>query len=174
MWNSRFALVAVALVGVAFGAVGVGPARAEIDAVMSCAKSGPCLQWSNSLTGDAIKGVSSKGNAVHGQTKFNSTGKTAGKAGVLGEDISSSGVLDAGVSGISTNGAGVVPADSARAGARSAVATAPPARRPDMVAFSAQPRSSGDRVQSPARYRFSKPDWSWESLYFVLVATERV
>lgn len=108
MWNSRFALVAVALVGVAFGAAGVGPARAELDALMSCAKSGPCLQWSNSLTGDAIKGVSSKGNAVHGQTKFNSSGKTAGKAGVLGEDLSASGILDAGVSGISTNGAGVL------------------------------------------------------------------
>jgi hypothetical protein len=88
--------------------ISVGPARATLEAVMSCAQSSACLEWDNTKAGDAIKGVSSKGNALHGQTKFNSTGKTAGKSGVLGEDLSSSGTLNAGVSGASINGAGVI------------------------------------------------------------------
>jgi hypothetical protein len=59
------------------------------------------------LSGDAVKGVSTSGNALHGQTKFKSAGKTSGRAGVFGEDLSTSGNLDAGVSGVSKNGAGV-------------------------------------------------------------------
>jgi hypothetical protein len=90
------------------GAICVTPAHAAFDAIMSCAQTSACLEWDNTKSGDAIKGVSSKGNAVHGQTKFNSTGKTAGKAGVFGEDLSSSGTLNAGVLGASTNGAGVL------------------------------------------------------------------
>jgi hypothetical protein len=86
----------------------IPPARAAIEAVMSCAKATPCLEWDNSISGDAVKGVSTSGDALHGQTKFKSTGKTSGRAGVFGEDLSTSGNLDAGVSGASKNGAGVV------------------------------------------------------------------
>ena len=85
----------------------IPPARAEILSVMSCTLSTPCLEWDNTGTGDAIKGVSLKGDALHGQTKFKSAGKNVGKAGVLGEDLSTSGNLDSGVSGVSANGAGV-------------------------------------------------------------------
>ena len=109
MNNSRakiFAALAVlSVLGIA--AAWIPPARAAIEAAMSCAKSTPCLEWDNTSSGDAVKGVSTSGNALHGQTKFKSAGKTAGKAGVLGEDLSASGNLDAGVSGISKNGAGV-------------------------------------------------------------------
>ncbi len=99
--------LAAAVLAVGGGAFCVGPARAAIEGAMSCALSSPCLEWENSGSGDAIRGVSNKGNALHGQTKFKSAGKTAGKAGVLGEDLSSSGNLDSGVLGSSTNGAGV-------------------------------------------------------------------
>ena len=110
MNNSRatiFAALAVLLVlGVA--AAWIPPARAAIEAAMSCAKSTPCLEWDNISSGDSVKGVSTSGNALHGQTKFKSAGKTVGKSGVLGEDLSTTGNLDAGVSGVSMNGAGVV------------------------------------------------------------------
>jgi hypothetical protein len=87
--------------------VGLPPARAAIEDAMSCALSSPCLEWDNTGSGDAIKGVSSKGNALEGQTNYKSAGKTAGKAGVFGQDSSTSGNLDSGVVGVSTNGAGV-------------------------------------------------------------------
>ena len=106
MWK-RFAWVVAGLGAAALGVASVPPARAAIVDAMSCALSTPCLEWDNSGSGDAVKGVSTKGNAVHGQTKFKSAGKTAGKAGVLGEDLSTSGNLDSGVLGSSTNGAGV-------------------------------------------------------------------
>ena len=83
----------------------IPPARAAIEAAMSCAKATPCLEWDNSMSGDAVKGVSTNGNALHGQTKFKSVGKTSGRAGVFGEDLSTSGNLDAGVTGVSKNGA---------------------------------------------------------------------
>jgi hypothetical protein len=102
-----FAAVAV-LTTLGIAAAWIPPARAAIEAAMSCAKATPCLEWDNSLSGDAVKGVSTSGNALHGQTKFKSAGKTSGRAGVFGEDLSTSGNLDAGVSGVSKNGAGVV------------------------------------------------------------------
>jgi hypothetical protein len=101
-------VVGVALIASLAGAVCAGPAMAMIDAVMSCSQSTPCLEWDNAGSGDAVKGVSTKGDALHGQTKFKSAGKTAGKAGVFGEDLSSTGNLNAGVLGSSTNGTGVV------------------------------------------------------------------
>jgi len=108
MWKARVAIASALLVALGTAAICLTPARAAFDAIMSCAQSSACLEWDNTRGGDAIKGVSSKGDALHGQTKFNSTGKTAGKAGVFGEDLSSSGTLNAGVLGASTNGAGVL------------------------------------------------------------------
>ena len=107
---SRAKVFAVAAVLTASGlaAAWIPPARAAIEAVMSCAKTTPCLEWDNSMSGDAVKGVSTSGNALHGQTKFKSAGKTSGRAGVFGEDLSTSGNLNAGVSGVSKNGAGVL------------------------------------------------------------------
>ena len=101
-----FAAVAV-LSTLGIATAWIPPARAALEAVMSCAKTSPCLVWENSMSGDAVKGVSTSGNALHGQTKFKSAGKTSGRAGVFGEDLSTSGNLDAGVSGVSKNGAGV-------------------------------------------------------------------
>jgi hypothetical protein len=95
------------VVGAVLCLASVPPARAALEAVMSCAQTTPCLEWDNSKSGDAVKGVSTKGNALHGQTKFKSAGQTAGRAGVLGEDLSTSGNLNAGVSGISNTGTGV-------------------------------------------------------------------
>src|SRR5690349_3803179 len=100
LFKTRLTIGAALALAIGLTAVYIGPARAAFDAVMSCAQSTPCLEWDNTKSGDAIKGVSSKGNALHGQTKFDSSGKTAGKAGVLGEDLSTSGTLNAGVSGV--------------------------------------------------------------------------
>jgi len=106
-WRSRLAVggAAVAIAGITIASI--PPARAAIEDAMSCAQSSPCLEWDNTGSGDAVKGVS-KGNALHGQTKFKSVGKTAGKAGVFGEDLSTAGNLNAGVLGASANGAGVM------------------------------------------------------------------
>src|SRR5579864_2377253 len=104
----RLAATTAAFLIAGVGAVCVGPARAAIEDALSCAQSAPCLEWDNTGSGDAVKGVSTKGNALHGQTKFKSAGKSAGKAGVFGEDLSSTGNLDAGVLGASTNGTGVI------------------------------------------------------------------
>lgn len=103
---TRF-LLATAIVAAILAASSIGQVRAAIIGAMSCALSTPCLEWNNTGNGDAIKGVSSRGNALHGQTNFKSAGKPSGKAGVLGEDLSTSGNLDSGVTGLSTNGAGV-------------------------------------------------------------------
>jgi hypothetical protein len=108
IWKLRVAVGSAVLAVCALGVVSIPPARAAFDAIMSCAQTTPCLEWDNTKSGDAVRGVSSRGNALHGQTKFNSMGKTAGKAGVFGEDLSTSGNLDAGVNGVSTNGAGVL------------------------------------------------------------------
>ena len=97
----------LALLAIAGAAFFVPPARAAIEDALSCTQSSPCLEWDNTGSGDAIKGVSTKGNALHGQTKFKSAGKSAGKAGVFGEDLSTSGTLDSGVLGTSNTGAGV-------------------------------------------------------------------
>lgn len=102
------AVIGVGAVAVCAAAViAIPPARAEIMSAMSCALTSPCLEWDNTSSGDAVRGVSTKGAGLDGQTKFKSAGKTSGKAGVLGEDLSTSGNLDSGVSGVSTNGAGV-------------------------------------------------------------------
>ena len=106
-WSSRTGIAASIVAIGALGVIFVPPARAAIENAMSCALSTPCLEWDNTGSGDAVKGVSTKGNALHGQTKFKSAGKASGKAGVLGEDLSTSGNLDSGVNGVSTNGAGV-------------------------------------------------------------------
>jgi len=105
--NVKIFTAMAVLTGFGIAAASIPPARAAIEAAMSCAKSTPCLEWDNTSSGDAVRGVSTSGNALHGQTKFKSAGRTAGRAGVLGEDLSASGGLDAGVSGISKNGAGV-------------------------------------------------------------------
>ncbi|HET9343644.1 MAG TPA: hypothetical protein VFO25_12095 [Candidatus Eremiobacteraceae bacterium] len=103
----RVALVAILLTAGSFGVMSSAPARAMIEAAMSCASTTPCLEWDNTKSGDAVKGVSSNGAGLEGLTKFKSAGKTVGKAGVLGLDTSTSGGLNSGVSGVSVNGAGV-------------------------------------------------------------------
>jgi hypothetical protein len=105
--RSRFVVGAAVVAIAAIATASIPPARAALENAMSCALSTPCLEWDNTGSGDAIKGVSTKGNALHGQTKFKSAGKTSGKAGVFGEDLSTSGTLDSGVLGTSNTGAGV-------------------------------------------------------------------
>jgi hypothetical protein len=107
VWRWKLALAASIATAGLLGAAFVGPVRAELIPYLSCSTSAPCLEWDNTSSGSAFKGVSTKGSAVDGQTKFKSAGKTAGKSGVLGEDVSTSGTLDSGVSGVSVNGTGV-------------------------------------------------------------------
>jgi len=73
----------------------------------TCSSSSPCLQYTNSGTGAAIKGISSSGHGVNGQTDFASTSATNFKAGVYGDDASTSGTFDSGVYGKSNAGTGV-------------------------------------------------------------------
>jgi len=107
-------LAAMAAVSTAIASI--GPARAAVESIFSCDSTKPCLQWNNSGSGDSIKGVSTSGVALEGQTKFKSAGKTAGKSGVLGSDVSTSGTLNSGVSGTSTNGTGVTGTETGSAG----------------------------------------------------------
>jgi hypothetical protein len=107
------AIVVVAVASLGTGVFFIQPVRAAIDAAMSCSLTTACLQWANSSSGNALRGTSDGGNAVDGRTKFKSGGKTVGKAGVLGEDLSTSGSLDTGVQGTSTNGTGVTGTSSA-------------------------------------------------------------
>src|SRR5579872_4927290 len=99
--------VLIAFAGLVVTSSIVQPVRAAVDSLMTCGSLSPCLEWVNSKNGDAVKGVSTNGSGLEGQTKFNSTGKSAGKAGVLGADNSTAGTLNAGVSGTSANGTGV-------------------------------------------------------------------
>jgi hypothetical protein len=101
------AVTAIVLTAGSMGLLASAPARAMIEAVMSCGSTAPCLAWDNTSSGDGVKGVSSSGSGLEGLTKFKSAGKSAGKAGVLGTDTSTSGTLNSGVSGVSVNGAGV-------------------------------------------------------------------
>jgi hypothetical protein len=106
-WNARIAIGVTVAIVTTLAVITNGSARAGVVNLLSCATKTPCLEWDNTTAGDAIKGVSSKGVGLHGQTKFRSVGKPAGTAGVLGEDLSTSGGLNSGVSGVSTNGTGV-------------------------------------------------------------------
>jgi hypothetical protein len=82
----------------------------------SCTSTSACLQYTNNSTGPAIKGISSSGHGVSGQTDFKSTSATNFKAGVSGQDSSTSGTFDAGVLGKSTNGFGVEGTSTAGSG----------------------------------------------------------
>jgi hypothetical protein len=107
-WKMHVAVSLSVAFAAAIAIVSVGPARAAVESFFACASSAPCLEWDNSQNGDAIKGVSTNGTALEGRTKFKSAGKTAGKSGVLGADVSTSGTLNSGVSGTSINGTGVI------------------------------------------------------------------
>lgn len=106
-WKAPFALCLSAVLAITAAIVSVGPALAAVESFLMCASTTPCLEWDNSKSGDAIKGVSTSGVALEGQTKFKSVGKTTGKSGVLGVDVSTSGNLNSGVIGTSVNGTGV-------------------------------------------------------------------
>jgi hypothetical protein len=97
----------MAVLAVAVAIVSVGPARAAVESFLACASTTPCLEWDNSKSGDAIKGVSTNGTALEGRTQFVSAGKKTGRSGVLGADVSTSGSLNSGVTGTSINGTGV-------------------------------------------------------------------
>jgi len=115
-WKARLALCLAAAAAVTTAIASIGPARAEVESILSCDSTKPCLQWNNSGSGDSIKGVSTSGVALEGQTKFNSNGKTAGKSGVLGADVSTTGTLNSGVNGSSINGTGVTGTETGSAG----------------------------------------------------------
>jgi hypothetical protein len=101
------AVVAIVLTAGSISVLISTPARAMIEAAMSCGSFSPCLEWDNTKNGDGVKGVSTNGSGLEGLTKFGSAGKSAGKAGVLGQDTSTTGTLNSGVTGVSVNGAGV-------------------------------------------------------------------
>jgi len=112
-------VTALALVaGFAFSAT--HPALAVQFAVTTCtlAAPTPCVGGTNTSTGPGIQGISNLGFGNVGQTKFNSTSSSNGKAGILGQDLSTSGTNDEGVRGTSVRGLGVHGISSSRAGVR--------------------------------------------------------
>ena len=73
----------------------------------TCTSSSPCIEYDNNGSGPGVRGVGLLGNGVGGQTKFNSTSSSNGKAAVAGADVSSTGTFNSGVKGTSTRGTGV-------------------------------------------------------------------
>ena len=73
----------------------------------TCTSASPCVEYTNNGQGTAIRSVSLLGNGFNGQTKFNSTSSSNGKAAVVGNDVSTSGSFNSGVKGLSTLGTGV-------------------------------------------------------------------
>jgi len=85
-----------------------GPAQAAGVIDPSCSSGSPCIEYDNSGSGPAIRGVAlGSGNGIGGQTTFKSTSASNGRAGVVGVDSSTSGGFNIGVKGSSTNGTGV-------------------------------------------------------------------
>ena len=80
-------------------------ARAGAGPFSTCNSPNPCLQWTNTGAGNAIKGISDNGNGLVGITKYPNT-PTSIHAGVYGLDFSTSGFSNAGVFGQSANGQG--------------------------------------------------------------------
>src|SRR5215472_5542490 len=81
MHAMAFAFIA-ALVGIGIGstfppsvALGVQPLLQAL-ANIACSSKSPCQAYTNSSSGPGVQGVSSGGNGVIAQTKFNSTSKT--------------------------------------------------------------------------------------------------
>jgi hypothetical protein len=110
---------AFALMG-AFAFSATHPAFAVQFAITTCtlAAPTPCVGGTNTSTGPGIQGISNLGFGNVGQTKFNSTSTSNGKAGILGQDLSTSGTNDEGVRGTSVRGLGVHGISSSRAGVR--------------------------------------------------------
>jgi hypothetical protein len=77
----------------------------QILAIVSCTSTSPCQTFANSSSGAGVKGTSSAGTGVVGQTTSNSNSRSP--AGVLGQDLAASARTNFGVSGVSTNGTGV-------------------------------------------------------------------
>jgi hypothetical protein len=73
---------------------------------LTCSTPNPCLFWTNTSTGNAMRGVSYSGFGIQGITKFPSTKPQNARAGVIGRDQSTSGFNDDGVRGESSQGYG--------------------------------------------------------------------
>lgn len=83
-----------------------GFARA-VTPFTTCSGGAACIVGINNGSGPGVKGTSTSGDGMLGQTTFKSTGQKNGVSGILGQDTSASGAFDAGVKGTSTNGTGV-------------------------------------------------------------------
>ncbi len=105
-WLGVFTIL-VGLTILALGADRAHSASADGPPASTCSGSTPCVEYDNTGNGAGVKGVSSHGNGLDGQTKFNSSRHEFGKSGVLGADLSTSGTHDSGVLGTSVNGTGV-------------------------------------------------------------------
>ena len=97
-------------VGLTILALGANQAHSAVSGGAidsSCSGPSPCVEYDNTGSGPGVRGVSSHGFGINGQTKARSTSNANGKSGVLGQDLSTSATYDSGVSGTSVNGSGV-------------------------------------------------------------------
>jgi hypothetical protein len=107
LWIALLAIAIVAISVVGVSAAHVNRSSAQPAADPTCASSSPCIQYQNTSSGPAIRGIGGTGNGLSGEAPFNSTSASNGRAGVIGADTSSSGTFNSGVKGTSTNGTGV-------------------------------------------------------------------
>ncbi|HEY5095315.1 MAG TPA: hypothetical protein VII69_09390 [Candidatus Eremiobacteraceae bacterium] len=98
---------ALLVVGISFESPRKAAAGNGAGPDTTCTSPAPCLSESNTSTGPAISGDSKKGPGIIGQTKFNSTSRSNGQPGVVGQDLSSRGKFNFGVLGSSPKGTAV-------------------------------------------------------------------
>lgn len=96
---------------------------ATILAALTCTSTSPCSSATNTGTGPAFLGSSSKGHGVIGYTRFASTNGTNGESAVFGQDLSTTGTFDMGVQGFSIRGYGVRGKSTSNIGMRGDSAT---------------------------------------------------
>jgi hypothetical protein len=108
----RFVLLAIPVAAAAILTVAAHRANSATAAPASdpsCSSPSPCIQYQNTGSGPAIRGISTTGNGVSGEATVNSTSPSKGRAGVIGSDnsTSSDNSFNTGVKGTSTFGTGV-------------------------------------------------------------------
>ncbi len=113
MIQKRLSLVLFAIPLVAVAALTVAANRPHLASMApasdpTCSSASPCIQYQNTGSGPAIRGIGGTGNGVSGEAIVNSTSST-GRAGVIGADTSGNSSYSSnwGVKGTSTYGTGV-------------------------------------------------------------------
>jgi len=102
-----FAIPVVTVAALTVAAIRPNPASMTSAPDPTCSSPAPCIQYQNTGSGPAIRGIGGTGNGVAGEATVSS--RLIGRAGVIGADISTTpGYFNNwGVKGTSINGIGV-------------------------------------------------------------------